>query len=228
MKEQINILCLYWVGEFRGRDFTVRDVERLHRSVEKHIDRPFRFYCLTNYFGKDLVFDRIALKHNWPGWWSKIELHRPDLPPGRTLYLDLDNHVIRSLQPILDYRGDLVMFRTGIPESKHERLRKMGWVCRYQAATMLFDAGTPAMVQLYHRFEQRVGHWIRKYRSDQDVMGDWLPNQPTFPDDWMIKLDSCRSLARPLDNCIIVTGQTRDKLFRHTDTIPWLEKMARE
>ena len=223
----MNIICLYWIGEFRGRDFTVNDVKRLYASVKKNIDRPFNFYCLTNYKDNNFPFEKIPLEHNWPGWWSKMELHRSNLPEGRTLYLDLDSHVIRSLQPILDYEGDLVMFDTIIPAERFEFFEKKGWICRYQAATMLFDSGTSCMEFVYNRFLQHPKSWMKQYRSDQDIMGDWLPDQPTFPKEWMIKLATTRKYRQPPDDCIIVTGQTKDGLFRRTDSIPWLEQMAR-
>lgn len=223
----MNIICLYWIGEFRGRDFTVNDVKRLYDSVKKNIDRPFNFYCLTNHKGNNFPFEKIPLEHDWPGWWSKIELHRPDLPKGRTLYMDLDSHVIRSLQPILDYEGDLVMFDTRISKERFASLKRTGWVCRYQAATMLFDAGTDCMVQVYDKFLQTPYKWMRQYRSDQDIMGDWIPDQPTFPKEWMIKLKTIRNYQQPPDDCIIVTGQTMDGLFRRTNSIPWFEQMAR-
>lgn len=36
----------------------------------------------------------IPLKHPWTGWWSKMELYRPDVLPGEPfLYLDLDTNV---------------------------------------------------------------------------------------------------------------------------------------
>lgn len=226
--EGVNIMCLYWVGKFRGRDFTMVDVERLYASVSKHIDRPFTFYCLTN---SDEEFpdhiNPIALIYAWPGWWSKVELHRSDLPEGRTLYMDLDSHAIRSLQPILDYEGDLVMFETGIPEHKWEKLKREGWVCRYQAATMLFDPGTKCMQRVWSKFLMSPNLWMKKYRSEQDIMGDWIPNQPTFPRNWMIKLNTIRDYEEPPEETIIVTGQTRDGLFRRTHSIPWFEEMAR-
>lgn len=228
MKEKVNILCLYWVGEFRGRDFTLRDVNRLYQSVSKHIDRPFAFYCLTN--TKEKLpghIHRIPLLYAWPGWWSKIEIHRPDLPFGRTLYMDLDSHAVRSLGPILDYPGDLVMFETRMPMNRQSGLRKDGWVLKYQAATMLFTPGTDRMRQVWDLFTAHPQHWMGCYRSDQDVMGAWIPNQPTFPKEWMVKLDSIRNDEKLRDNVIIVTGQTRDGLFRNTSKIPWFETTAR-
>lgn len=238
-KEKVNIICLYWVGKFRGRDFTITDVNRLYTSVSKHIDREFEFYILTN--DDDLLtvdsnqlpinWNVIPLKYAWPGWWSKVELHRPDLKEllagRRTLYMDLDSHCIRSLQPILDSPGDLVMFPTGIPEKKWSRLTKDGWVCKYQAATMLFDPGCNVMRHVWERFTQTPEHWMKTYRSEQDIMGDWIPNQLMFPRKWMIKLDTIRNYKQPPEDVIIVTGQTKDGLFRKTNSIHWFEKMAR-
>lgn len=36
----------------------------------------------------------LPLKYGWPGWWSKMELFRPDLP-GDLMYFDLDTVVFR-------------------------------------------------------------------------------------------------------------------------------------
>lgn len=228
MKEKVNILCLYWVGQFRGRDFSLQDIERLYQTVSKHIDRPFDFYCLTNTTEILPSYVKpIPLLYAWPGWWSKMEIHRPDLPSGRTLYMDLDSHAVRSLGPILDYPGNLVMFDTRIPMDKQRKLAKDGWVLRYQAATMLFDAGTMVMTLVWNKFTQNPERWMKQYRSDQDVMGDWIPYQPTFPKEWMIKLDTIRNDEKLRDEVIIVTGQTRDGLFRSTNKIPWFETTAR-
>lgn len=207
----------------------MNDVERLYRSVRKHIDRPFTFYCLTNTTESFPDYVKpIPLIYAWPGWWSKMEIHRPDLPSGRTLYMDLDSHCMRSIGPILDYPGDLVMFDTQIAKERWESLRKDKWVCRYQAATMLFTPGTPIMEYVWMKFLKYPEMWMKQYRSDQDIMGDWTPNQPTFPKEWMTKLDWLRRNPEGLpEETIIVTGQTKDGLFRHTDRIDWFEQMAR-
>src|SRR5690606_26643149 len=112
-----------------------------------------------------------------------MELHRPDLPSGRTLYMDLDSHAVRSLAPILDYPGgdSLVMFKTQINKAKERKLAKEGWVLCYQAATMLFTPGCLVMTLVWNKFTKEPHKWMKRYRSDQDVMGDWIPLQPTFP-----------------------------------------------
>jgi len=222
----MNIICLYWVGDFRRRDYVVNDILRLRQSVDKHITRPYKFYCLTNDLTSGIPAIRIPLKHNWPGWWAKMELHRPDLPKGRTLYLDLDSHVISNLDPILNYPGNLVMFRTKVPPKKQVNRKKLSVIHCYQAATMLFTPG--AMKQVYKRFEKQPGFYMNKFRSDQDVMGAWIPDQPVFPNRWLKKLSQCGDMKSPPKDVIIITGRPGDGSFRRLHEYPWLDKVARE
>lgn len=234
MKAEMNILCLYWVGDFRGRNFIPADVWRLYHSVLKHIDRPFDFYVLTNQMDANLPGTKIELAHadDWPGWWSKMELYRPGiLPNRRTLYMDLDSHAIRPLQPILDYEGDLVMFNTKDLRHKIKHIHQgiSGLVYRYQAATILYNPWEWGW--LYEKFEQDWDYYLEHYRSDQDILGEWIPNQPCFPDQWLMKMGTVEKSPvhskHPPDKVIIITGQTRRGGFRKTHEIKWFEEMAR-
>jgi len=221
--EQVNIICLYWVGDFRGRDFTTDDVYRLYATVDKWIDRRYQFYVLTNDMDADVPGIKIPLNHNWPGWWSKMELHRPDLPQGRTLYLDLDTHVINTLHPILDTEGDLVMFPArsngGAVDKEGRRL-----IHRYQAATMLFTPGRQAW--FYNIFCKNPEEYMRIYRSEQDLMGEMMPDLNTFPAEWLIKISELRK-SISLKKTIIVTGQPKGESFRNPQFAPWLKQIAR-
>jgi hypothetical protein len=218
----MNVICILWKGDFRGRDFTEDDVERLYDTVKKHTIRPFNFYTLTNDMDAKVTGEKIELKHNWPGWWAKMELHRSDLPAGRTLYLDLDTHVVGRLDPLMDHYGNLVMFRARSTGSSNWHGKKQ--VHRYQAATMLFTPGST--VWLYDMFKKNPQGYIDTYRSDQDLMGDCLPNQPTFPDQWLMKLSKLKK--QPLgDHTIIVTGQPKSTSFRDPDFMPWLNTISR-
>jgi len=221
----MNIICLYWIGDFRKRKFIPEDVWNLYRSVSKHTDRPFKFYCLTNDMKAKLPGTKIQLLYNWPGWWSKMELFRPDLPCGRTLYMDLDSRVVSSLQPILDYEGDLVMFNTRMSKANEQRIH--GVVCRYQAATMLFTPCSPVMRETWNRFKQAPEEYMKIFRGEQDMYGKWIPDQPTFPDNWMIKLDTLKRVQLPKE-VIIVTGQGDNYDFRYPFFATWLNKLARE
>lgn len=234
MKGKVNIVCVYWIGNFRGRDFVSYDVWRLYYSVLKHADRPFDFFVLTNDMDADLPGMKIELKHaeDWPGWWAKMELYRPGiLPERRTLYMDLDSHIIRGLGPILDWEGDLVLFETKDKKHRQRHIRQGigGMVYRYQAATILYDPWKWGWV--YEKFLKDWNYYLEHFRSDQDVLGEWIPDQPTFPSVWLMKMGTVeKKLAFrdiPPAEVIIITGQTKSGGFRKTHKIPWFEKMAR-
>ena len=201
-----NVICLFWVGEFRGRNFTVEDVHRLYESVKAHLNQPFTFYCLTNHKGElGEGINRIDLMYNWPGWWSKMELHRSDLPVGRYLYIDLDTHIVGDLEKVFIYDSpNLVLFKTPYGKTKDKRI-----VRRYQAGIMSFRPSIGGRFML-DRFVSNPELYMGKYRSDQDLIGDWLPNQPTFPDAWLNKLGNLNMTKET----IFVTGQPKGMDFR--------------
>jgi hypothetical protein len=70
-------------------------VERLRDGVEKHLPGA-RFVCLSDV---PVPCERIALRHDWPGWWAKMELYRPDIE-GDLLYVDLDTAIAGDLSDI--------------------------------------------------------------------------------------------------------------------------------
>lgn len=43
----------------------------------------------------------IPLQHEWPGWWSKMELFRPDIL-GDLFYIDLDTVVLGDLDTVIE------------------------------------------------------------------------------------------------------------------------------
>jgi hypothetical protein len=57
--------------------------------------QPYTFTCISDVE----VPDRIPLKHDWPGWWSKIELFNNIT--DETLYLDLDTVITGPLEPVI-------------------------------------------------------------------------------------------------------------------------------
>lgn len=59
-------------------------VDRLREQIRVLTDAPL--VCLTDL--TEIEEPRIPLIHNWPGWWSKLELFEHDL--GECCYFDLD------------------------------------------------------------------------------------------------------------------------------------------
>lgn len=80
-----------------GGVYSAEWVAKLQRGVARHMSTPHRFVCLSDV---DVPCERIQLETNWPGWWSKLELFRPDLFDDTVLYFDLDSVVVGSLDTI--------------------------------------------------------------------------------------------------------------------------------
>jgi len=83
-----QILCVYKTGG----PYTDEYVLRLLEGVQRYSTENISFLCLTDdeAFISKKVCKTKKLKHGWPGWWSKIELFRQDLPKIPSVYFDLD------------------------------------------------------------------------------------------------------------------------------------------
>ncbi len=82
-----------------GGPYTVEYVERIHAAIQ---GQGLDLICLSDLPQSAMPFCKaIPLKHNWPGWWSKIELFRDDLPHEQALYLDLDTVILGDLSEIV-------------------------------------------------------------------------------------------------------------------------------
>lgn len=82
-----------------GGEFRERHAIRLAESVLHH-NPDARITCLSDADFSHPSLTVEPLIHKWRAWWSKIELFRPGLFDGPTLYLDLDTVVIGELPAI--------------------------------------------------------------------------------------------------------------------------------
>jgi hypothetical protein len=80
-----------------GGEYRALHVHALKAQILKRLPDA-RFVCLTDMDVPGV--ECIALKHGWAGWWSKMELLRPDIE-GRIFYLDLDTIITGALEPVV-------------------------------------------------------------------------------------------------------------------------------
>lgn len=78
-----------------GGDFKPEHVGALARQIEQHLPGA-DIACLSDV---DVPCQRIPLQHDWPGWFAKMELFRPDID-GTILYMDLDTVIVGDLSEI--------------------------------------------------------------------------------------------------------------------------------
>ncbi len=99
----MKIVCVYK----SGGDFTEQYVKALKVSLDKFCPVPYDFYCLTDLsYAVEKYSIIVDLKHNWPGWWSKLELFNPVLPFNTSnetvLYFDLDVLILRDISNLVE------------------------------------------------------------------------------------------------------------------------------
>lgn len=78
-----------------GGVYTHKHVRALHDQVRTYLREDAPVICLTDSEAVDRHI-AVPLQHNWPGWWAKLEMFRPDIK-GDLLYFDLDTVVQGSI-----------------------------------------------------------------------------------------------------------------------------------
>ena len=81
------------------RDFGPEHVQAMQRQVRKWAPAGTSFVCLSDVPIPGV--ECIPLQSDWPGWWAKMELFRPDLK-GDFLYTDLDNTITGPIDDLLN------------------------------------------------------------------------------------------------------------------------------
>lgn len=85
----------------QGREYGPRHAQALHQQITEWLP-CVDAVCLSDV---DVPGVRtVPLRHDWPGWWSKMELFRPDLT-GDILYMDLDTVIVGPLDDIAAVRS---------------------------------------------------------------------------------------------------------------------------
>lgn len=79
--------------------FGIEYVKRLKEQLE-HYSPNANLICLTNV---KVPCDHITLVHDWPGWWSKMELFRPGIH-GDMFYVDLDTVILDDITDMLNVK----------------------------------------------------------------------------------------------------------------------------
>lgn len=200
--------------------YPVRYVERLARMVRKHMDREFRFVCLTDrptQVPTGVIPVPIPNLKPLHAWWSKLQAFNIDLPiTGRALYLDLDTVIVTSLAPILDFPSPFAL----IPHSgRFEGRDGLAVVKRFNSSVMVWDAGTQR-----HLFEDWHPRVAARLYGDQDWIGEQSASAQMLPLSWFPRLSEVK--AGPTADSKIILAKT-PKNEKAAQLYPWFNALWR-
>lgn len=174
----LTVACVLKTGVWKNMtkkvEYKPEHVARLAAQVKKHLTLPHEFVCLSDV---PVSVPRVELIHNWPGWWSKMELYRPGLFPGRTLYLDLDTTVVGNINHFFDRDQFTVLMN--LSSKKRDRI----------GSGILYWSGDQSY--LYETFKGAPIRYMEEYSKDSHRWGDqgflqehlknWVLWQDVFP-----------------------------------------------
>jgi len=121
-------------------------------------------------------YEVIPLLYPWPGWWSKIELFRPDILNGNTIYFDLDTLIVS------DFTAIFACFR------QHGFLMLDDWYGHSGVNSSMMAWTSTAKLYLSRIYEKFAAE-PRKYRGlyntkarwgDQGFIRDHTPIEPAL------------------------------------------------
>jgi len=79
--------------------YTADWVDKLQRGVQRNLTRPHRFVCFSDC---EVNCERVELQTGDHGFWSKMQMFKPGVLNGPTLYLDLDTVICNNIDLIVE------------------------------------------------------------------------------------------------------------------------------
>jgi len=168
-----------------GSSFSADYLKALYGAVLQHCPSSgcdVEFVCLTDKVEEaesvlktsenGIRFRVEKLNNEWPGWWSKIELFRPDLFDlgSWIIYFDLDSMIVGSLYPFLRLPqllklsfGEDNVFCALRPFGNLERIRGV-----FGSGIMCWFGNSDDFVSIYDGFS--FPSTAEQFRGDQDYI----------------------------------------------------------
>lgn len=143
----LTVLCVCKSGGIYDAEW----VRKLRDGVARNLNQKHRFACLSDI---NVPCERIHLRHDWTGWWSKIELFREDVVDGETLYLDLDT-VITGPIDLSRLTMDFGMLRNF-------------WQSDMVGSGVMYFSGNNVPHNVYEKFAKQPQAYIRHHERNAD------------------------------------------------------------
>jgi len=174
-----------------GGDYSLEYVDRLTKNCIRFGAK--RVVCLTDDPDVASICEPIPLKHNWPGWWSKLELFEQ---LDSALYFDLDTVINGDITHLLEYNHKFTMLKGFSKNNQRGASGVMAWNGDYAYLSENFS-------------EERIPEYTNILKSkwgDQDWINDHIQSpveyfQQIFPK--QIVSRKCNSLVERQNASVI-------------------------
>lgn len=93
-----------------GGEYKADHVLRMRDMLDKHVDCPARFVCYSDIEIPDVTV--APLMHDWPRWWSKVEMFRD---VESSFYIDLDMTINGNITDMVMVDSDFIALRNMNP-----------------------------------------------------------------------------------------------------------------
>ena len=147
-------------------------VNGIYNACKKFISSDFEFYCFTDYTGDFSIneINKVPLIHNWPGYWSKMELFRPDVfPNDDVFYLDLDTLITNDITEIATFKTEFF------------GMRDFNMLNELSSGVLKFES--KASHYIYQTFLNNPTFWMKCRGGDQEAIRKILKKTPDFMQD---------------------------------------------
>ena len=159
-KPRIKIASVFYKNPsvpVKEQKFKEEHVYRMYEQIRDNTTKKFDFYCLTNI--DELSHPNIKtikLDDTYKGWFAKMRLFDPKIfASGRIFYIDLDMSILKNIDDILTFQGDLCMCKDAHYEAE------------YWSNIILFDAAKCHFI--YKNFKQQEWRTTMSFLSSPSI-----------------------------------------------------------
>lgn len=182
-----------------GNVYNYNYVNALSNAIRKNTTKNIEIVCLTdNPTGFNRNINRIIpLKHNFPNWWSKIELFRPDIFQNeRVFYMDLDTIIVDNIDEILEFEFDFCAL------SDFYKLTNVG--------SGLMSWNSSKVTKIYEEFIKKSDFIMSTYlEGDQQWIDQNKPQTVYFQDIFPKEILSFKKHCLKNDNNIVIPDMAK-------------------
>lgn len=164
-----------------GDTYDYRYVNALAQNIKNNLTIKHNIVVLTNDdsgIDSNLVDDTVGFKHSYQGWWSKIELFRPDLfNSNQVFYVDLDTVITSNIDDMVGYNTVFA----GIRDLYHHTYLQTGlmsWNPNYNHQVYEnFITVAPNIMERYSLPSCGDARWIRENLYNYEYLPDIFPKR---------------------------------------------------